>query len=117
MTAEVGESNRLTLANLRKPMANSDSPPKKKDSWDKAQIISGFLASVVIAAVGILINSSIQEAQIAASKASTEAQIAVSRQNNEAQLALTERNAEIQRHLQEGTLTGQLVEHITSGST
>jgi hypothetical protein len=93
-----------------------DKTQKKKDAWDKAQIISGFLSSVVIAAVGILINISIQRAQIAASKSSADAQIEVTDRNNKAQLELTRQNAEIQRHLQEGTLTGQLVEHLVSGS-
>jgi caspase domain-containing protein len=94
-----------------------DKPQKKKDAWDKAQIVSGFMASVVIAGVGILINISIQRAQIAASKSSAEAQIEVTERNNKAQLDLTRQTAEIQRHLQEGTLTGQLVEHLVSGST
>ena len=91
--------------------------PKKKDAWDKAQIVSGFLSSVVIAGVGILINIAIQRAQINASEASTRAQIEVTERNNKAQLALTERTAEIQRHLQEGTLTEQPVEHLTGASS
>jgi hypothetical protein len=74
------------------------------------------VASVVIAAVGLLINSSIQRAQIRASEESTRAQIDVTDRNNKAQLALTERTADIQRHIQESTLTGQLVEHLASGS-
>jgi Caspase domain len=92
------------------------SDAKVKDAWDKAQIISGFVASVVIAAVGLLINSSIQRAQIRASEESTRAQIEVTDRNNKAQLALTERTADIQMHIQESTLTGQLVEHLASGS-
>ena len=92
------------------------SDAKVKDAWDKAQIISGFVASVVIAAVGLLINSSIQRAQIRTSKESTRAQIEVTDRNNKAQLALTERTADIQRHIQESMLTGQLVEHLASGS-
>ena len=70
-------------------------PDKKKDAWDKAQIVSGFISSVVIAGVGILINMSIQQAQITASEANTKAQIAVTDKNNQAQMALTERNAQI----------------------
>jgi hypothetical protein len=46
--------------------SSSGSDAKPKDIWDKAQIISGFLASVVIATVGLEINSSIQRAQIKA---------------------------------------------------
>jgi hypothetical protein len=90
---------------------------KIKDGWDKAQIVSSFISTVVIAAVGILINSSIQNAQIASSEANTRAQVDVSERNNKAQLALTERTADIQRHLQEGTLTGQLVEHLAGASS
>jgi hypothetical protein len=89
---------------------------KAKDIWDKAAIVSGFLSSVVIAAVGILINISIQNAQLASSDANSKAQIEVAEKNNRAQLTLTERNADIQKHLQEGTLTGQFVEHLTSNS-
>jgi hypothetical protein len=59
---------------------------RKKDAWDKAQIISGFVASVVIAAVGLLINSSIQNAQIASAEKNTQAQIAVADRNAKAQL-------------------------------
>jgi hypothetical protein len=94
-----------------------DHSKSKKDLWDKAQIVSGFIASIVIAGVGILINIAIEDAQIASSKANNKAQIDLSERNNKAQLALTERIADIQRHLQEGTLTSQLVEHLASGST
>src|ERR1051325_2629884 len=81
----------------------------KKDAWDKAQIISGFLASVVIAVVGLLINSAIQRAQIKSSEENTKAQIEVAKSNNDAQLHLSERTAEVQRQIQQSTLTGQLV--------
>jgi hypothetical protein len=94
----------------------SQHPKEKKDRWDKAAIISGFISSVVIAGVGILINIAIQRAQIKSSEESTRAQIEVSERNNKAQVALTERTAEIQKTLQEGTLTSQLVEHLASGS-
>jgi hypothetical protein len=46
----------------RPPTQRDEAAIKKKDVWDKAQIMSGFIASVVIAAVGLLINSSIQRA-------------------------------------------------------
>jgi hypothetical protein len=87
---------------------------KVKDAWDKAQIISGFLATVVLAGAALLINAGIQRAQIRASAANTK--IEVARRNNDAQLALTERTAEVQRQLQQSTLAGQLVEHLASGS-
>jgi Caspase domain len=89
---------------------------KEKDVWDKAQIISGFLATVVLAGAALLINAGIQRAQIRASADNTNAQIEVAKRNNEAQLALTERNAEVQRQIQQSTLAGQLVEHLTSDS-
>jgi Caspase domain len=94
-------------------------PPdaKVKDAWDKAQIISGFVASVVIAAVGLLINSSIQRAQIHSSEESTRAQLEVTDRNNKAQLTLSERSAEIQKRIQESTLTGQLVESLAGTNT
>ena len=85
-----------------------------KDAWDKAQIISGFLASVVIAVVGILINSSIQRAQILAADRNAAAQIAVAERSAKAQLDQAEHQAENQRRIQESTLTGQLVESLTS---
>src|SRR3954464_11899747 len=72
------------------PSAATDEPSKKKDAWGKAQIISGFLSSVVIAGIGILINISIQRTQITASEANTRAQIEVAERNNKAQLALTD---------------------------
>jgi hypothetical protein len=98
-----------------------ETPPKEKeakvkDAWDKAQIVSGFLSAVVIAGVGLLINSGIQRAQIQSSEENTKAQVDVAKYNNDAQLKLTERNAEVQRHLQESTLASQLVEHLASGS-
>jgi hypothetical protein len=92
------------------------SDEKEKDVWDKAEIISGFLATVVLAAVGLLINSSIQRAQINSAKESTAAQIAVAERNNKAQLDLTERNAAVQSQIQQSALAGELVEHLTGGS-
>jgi hypothetical protein len=88
----------------------------KKDAWDKAQIISGFISSIVIAGVGILINISIQRAQINASRSASDAQIAVTRSNNDAQLALAKENAETQKHVQESTITAQLMESLAAGT-
>ena len=82
-------------------MSNGEKP---KDPWDKAQIISGFVSSVVIAAVGLTVNYSIQQTQITSSE-----------QNAEVQASMTEQIAEGQKRLQEGVLTGQLVEHLASG--
>ncbi len=69
------------------PSSTLDAKPK--DIWDKAQIISGFVASVVIATVGLEINWSIQRAQIKSSEDSVKAQIEVTDRNNKAQLALS----------------------------
>jgi len=63
---------------------------KKKDAWDKAQIVSGLLSSVVIAGVGLLINNSIQRAQIEASRQA----------------------ADSQKHIEEGTLTEKLMDTL-----
>ncbi len=89
---------------------------KKKDIWDRAQIVSGFVSSVVIAGIGLLLNNSIQRAQIRSSHENTVAQLNVADRNNQAQLELTKKNAEIQSQIQESTLTGQLVDHLASNS-
>jgi hypothetical protein len=86
----------------------------KKDHWDKAAIVSSFLSSVVIAVIGIWINFSIQESQIRTSSANAKAQVEVADKNTAAQIQLAERTAENQRRIQEGSLTGQLVDHLTS---
>jgi hypothetical protein len=72
-----------------------------RDWWDKASIISGFVSSVVIALIGILISYSIQRAQLISAEKNSEAQIAIAR--------LT---AEDDKRLQEGQLTAQLVQHL-----
>jgi hypothetical protein len=95
---------------------SATSDPKVKDAWDKAQIVSGFVSSVVIAAVGLLLNSSIQRAQIRSSEENTRAQLEITDRNNKAQLALTQKTAEVRSQIQESTLTGQLVEHLTSNN-
>lgn len=77
-----------------------------KDSWDKAAIISGFVSSVVIAAVGLSINFSVEQAQ----RASAE-------QNAKAQIQQAKQIADGQRKVQEGALTAQLVEHLASTDT
>jgi hypothetical protein len=96
--------------------AGKPSDTREKDIWDKAQIISGFLAAVVLAGVGILINSSIQRAQIKTSAENTNAQIEVAKRNNDAQLALATRSADVQRQIQQSTLAAQLVEQLASDS-
>jgi uncharacterized protein YigA (DUF484 family) len=89
--------------------------PRPRTRGTKLKSFRG-VASVVIAAVGLLINFTIQRAQIKSSEENTRAQVQVAKQNNEAQLLLNERTADVQKHIQESTLTGQLVEHLASTS-
>jgi hypothetical protein len=107
---------RTATTSSNRDSSSNSSEQKSKDIWDKAQIVSGFVASVVIAAVGLMINSSIQRSQIQASEDATRAQLEITDRNNKAQLALTEKTAEIQRHIQESALTGQLVEFLAGNS-
>ena len=65
--------------------------------------MSKFLASVVIAAIGIIITVAIHQAQLAASKS-----------NSESQIQAENVRAEAQRRLQQGQVTGQLLQHLTS---
>gem|GEM_PF-6731116 len=62
-----------------------------------------MLSAVVIAGVGLLINSSIQRTQIASSEA-----------NSRAQLEAAKLKAIDDKKLQEGALTAQLVQHLSS---
>jgi hypothetical protein len=94
-----------------------ENTPHKKDIWDKAQIISGFVASVVIAGVGLLITSSIQKAQIISADKNAQAQVAVAERNADAQLALAAKNATAQEQIEESKLTGALAEHLISGNS
>lgn len=80
-----------------------DNKKSYRDGWDKAQTVSGFLSSVVIAIVGIYITYSIQQAQIASSNAQAEAQ-----------LKLAQFKAQADKKLQEGRLTAALIEHLAS---
>jgi hypothetical protein len=104
---------RILPSRLKRIAKRNSNSPKGKDAWDKAQIISGFASSIVLATVGIVINDSIQRAQLKASKAASDAQIEVTRTNNEAQLALAKENSETQKHVQESTITAQLMDSLT----
>jgi hypothetical protein len=97
---------------FRSPMVEEHS--KKKDLWDKAAIISTFVSSVVIAGVGLTINASIQEAQRNSADRNAQAQVEVADRNAKLQIDQSARIAEVQRHIQESTLTAQLVEHLAS---
>jgi hypothetical protein len=58
MTTAVGQSGDLEK---RVAALEQAAKPKTKDLWDKAKVASGFLSSVVIAALGLWINSSVQK--------------------------------------------------------
>jgi hypothetical protein len=73
----------------------------RKDWWDRAGLISTFVSTVVIAAVGLLINSSIQRAQLQIQKTQSDATIA---------------RAESDKKLQEAALAAQLIQHLSSKS-
>jgi hypothetical protein len=74
-----------------------------------------LLCFCLLVGVGVMINISIQRAQIAASEANAGAEIGAAKNLNTAELAVTEGNAELQRDLQEGTLAiaSQTAEHLS----
>src|SRR5437660_5222865 len=82
---------------------------KGKDSrdqsewWSRADIISKFLSSVVIAVVGLTITWSIQETQISSTQSIAQAQLEAQRIQ-----------ADNDKRLEEGRLTAELLEHLTS---
>jgi len=86
-----------------RPVLPPRQPHAPRDWWDKASIISGFVSSVVIALIGILISFSIQRAQLISAQKTSEAQITIARLK-----------AEDDRRLQEGQLAAQLVQHLVS---
>ena len=71
--------------------------------WEKAEIVSKFLSSGVIALVGIMLSTSVQRAQITTSKI-----------QNSAQLEFAKIQADSQRRLQESELTAKLSDSIAS---
>ena len=73
------------------------------DWWHKADIISKFVASVVIAGIGILITWAIQHSQIETTRSTATAQIETAKLK-----------AQDDKRLQEGQLTAVLVQHLTS---
>lgn len=75
----------------------------KTDWWSRASVISSFLSSVVIAAVGLALTSSIQKAQIDSSKALGDAQIQIQKLKN-----LDD------RRLQENKLASDLLQNLLS---
>jgi peptidoglycan L-alanyl-D-glutamate endopeptidase CwlK len=92
----------------------ADEAPKKKDRWDKAQILSGFVSGVVLAVVGLIINASIQETQIRNSTQIANLQASSSKEIASIQASANQLIAENQRRLQESMLTGQFVQHLES---
>ena len=106
------EALRRTLRLLTKKLSAPDPLPppddkapevKKKDFWDKAAVVSGFLSSVVIAIVGLVVTYSLQHAQQASAQALANAQLELGRIN-----------AERDRKLQESRFTADLLTHLLS---
>jgi hypothetical protein len=103
------EALRRTLRLLAKKLSAPDPPEdkalevKKKDFWDKASVISGFLSSVVIAVVGLVVTYSLQHAQQSSAEALANAQLELGRIN-----------AERDRKVQESRLTADLLNHLLS---
>lgn len=89
----------MRVARLRR----TDRVAPTRDWWDKASIISGFVSSVVIAIIGLLISYSIQNAQLRSAQ-----------ENSQAQIAIAKLKADTDKRLQEGQLTAQLVQHLVS---
>jgi hypothetical protein len=83
--------------------ASSGDRPREKDFWDKADVLAKFLSSVVIAAVGLLITMSIQRQQTATTKAIADAQLLDSKTKEETE-----------KRLEEGKLSVELLDHLTS---
>jgi hypothetical protein len=90
-------------ADLRVTLIGQKTESRKRDWWDKVDIIAKLLSSVLLAAVALLINSSIQRSQIASAEANTRAQMDAARNK-----------AQDDKKIQEGALTAQLVQHLAS---
>jgi hypothetical protein len=91
----------------RDEAAASNTPQQARlrpDWWQRAPVILTFLSSVVLAAVGIAITSSIQKTQIAATTANTHAQLELERARNHAD-----------KNIQETKLASDLMQHILKG--
>jgi HEAT repeats len=71
------------IALIAKQISRANDKKPKTDWWQRATVISGFLSSVVIAGVGIIISFTVQKAQLTSSKAAADAQIEVARLKNE----------------------------------
>lgn len=59
---------------------------KKKDGWDKAQVLAGFLSSVVIAGVGLWVNAAIQKQLKEGQIAQTQAEIETNREKSDTEI-------------------------------
>lgn len=87
-------------------MKKGSADSKKTHDWlDILQGISGVLSGVVLVVVGLMINSSIQRAQIATSKIAADAQ-----------LEFAKLKAEEDKRLQQISLVAQLLKHLASPS-
>jgi hypothetical protein len=91
------------LAYIRVKLIGEKTDARKRDSWDKADIVAKLLSSVLLAGVALLINSSIQRSQMASADALSRAQMEAAKIK-----------AQDDKKLQEGALTAQLVQHLAS---
>lgn len=76
-----------------------------KDSWDKAQIVSGFISSVALAGIALWITSAIQKSQIASGEATARAVA-----------ELDASRADADRKVQQGALTAQLLQQLAGSN-
>jgi hypothetical protein len=78
--------------------------PEKHDGWwSRADILSKVLSSVVIGAVGLMITWSIQKAQLSSTQSIANAQLEAARIK-----------AEDDKKLEQGRVTGELLQHLVS---
>ena len=87
-------------------------PPK--DVWDRADIVAKFLSSVVIALVGLLITWALQRQQDTTTRAIADSQREATKQIADAQLKAAKEKEESEKTLEQGKLTVQLLDHLTS---
>jgi hypothetical protein len=93
------DSIRLLAQELR----NLNPRPAKPDWWSRASVISGFLSSVVITVIGLMITSSIQKAQLRSSERTAQAQIEAVHLKDESD-----------ERIQQSKLESDLLEHLSS---
>jgi uncharacterized protein (UPF0147 family) len=82
---------------------NKSEPGKSVDWWSRADIISKFLSSVVIAVVGLMITWTIQKSQQSSAEAIAKSQI-----------ELAKVKAQDDKKIEQGKLTVELLQYLTS---